>query len=361
MSRDLDTVVVLASRFDVHADAIVSHCNDRKIPVARIDVGEFWPGVSTLHWSLTGRDGAAILEWKGRRIDTDSVRSIYCRDFAFAKCDPSADIAAQLACAEGRAALYGFFRCLESRYWMNPPWYDEMADNKLYQMQCARNIDLAVPKTLVTNDREAFKRFYEQCNGEVIIKQLSEICLIDDSELNNQKEGDEADVKAYGFYTNRVRPEHLDKAKEIAAAPCLFQEHIPKKADIRVTVVGDQLFSALIDSQGHEDSRIDFRQKPDLPVGHFTLPEPVAGRLLNLIHSWHLEFAACDFVLTPEDELVFLEANVEGNWLWIEHELDLPISECIIDHLTKMVGRAERLPAETDPAQAVSENQHNNR
>ena len=339
MTLDSDTVLVLASKTDAHADAIVYHLHDRGVPIVRLDVEEFWPPLGEITWRITDSEHVARLKWKGREIDADSVRSIYCRDFTFAKCDPAADVETQLVYAEARASLYGFLRNLEHRYWMNLPWYDQMAENKPYQMQCASNIGLAVPKTLVTNDCEAFKRFYEQCNGEVIIKQLSEICLIDDSELTNQEESNEADVKAYGFYTKRVRPEHFEKIEEIVSTPCLFQEHIPKKADIRVTVVGDQLFSAWIDSQSHQDSRIDFRQKADLPIHHFRLPESVAGRLLDLIHSWHLEFAACDFVLTPKGELVFLEANVEGNWLWIEHELELPISECIVDNLTKMVGR----------------------
>ena len=335
MSRNSDTLLVLASRLDAHADAIVSHCHNRHVPIIRIDTEDFWPDVSTVNWGITNNGTTAILEWNGRRIDADSVRSIYCRDFVFAKCNRSADITTQLVYAEARAALYGFFRCLENHYWMNPPWYDEMADNKPYQMECARNIGLDVPKTLVTNDSAAFLSFYEECKQDVIIKQLSEICLIDDSELENQESGVDADATAYGFYTNRVLPEHLDKVDETLTTPCLFQEHITKKADIRVTIVGNKVFSALIDSQGHQESRIDFRLKPDLPIHHFELPGSISQKLLKLIHGWNLEFAACDFVLKSEDELVFIEANVEGNWLWIEHELDLPISGAIAGRLLR--------------------------
>jgi len=333
MSNNVNTLLVLSSRLDAHADAIVSHCHNRQVPVIRLDVEDFWPDVSTINWGIANSGSRAILEWNGRRIDADSVRSIYCRDFVFAKCNPSEDVATQLVYAEARAALYGFLRCLENRYWMNPPWYDEMADNKPYQMECAKNIGLVVPKTLVTNDAEAFRRFYEECNRNVIIKQLSEICLIDDSELQNQQYGVDTGATAYGFYTNRVLPANLEKIDEIITTPCLFQEHITKKADIRVTVVGDKVFSALIDSQGDQESKIDFRLKSDLPIHHFELPGPISRKLLKLIHGWNLEFAACDFVLTPDDELVFIEANVEGNWLWIEHELDLPISMTIAENL----------------------------
>jgi len=335
MSHGADILLVLASRLDAHADAIVSHCHDRNVPVVRLDLEDFWPVISSINWSITNNNTKAVLEWQGRKIDPNNIRSIYCRDFVFAKCSPSEDINTQLIYAEARAALYGFFRCLEDHYWINPPWYDEMADNKPYQMECARNIGLTVPRTLVTNNAQAFLNFYEACGQDVIIKQLSEICLIDDTELKNSARSPDPEATAYGFYTNKILPEHIDRIDEIVTSPCLFQEHIKKKADIRVTVVNDQIFAALINSQDYPETRIDFRLKLDLPVSHFKLPESVTHKLLKLIHGWNLEFAACDFVLTPEDELIFIEANVEGNWLWIEHELGLPISRTITECLLR--------------------------
>jgi glutathione synthase/RimK-type ligase-like ATP-grasp enzyme len=258
---------------------------------------------------------------------------MYCRDSSFAKCNSSEDINTQLIYAETCASLYGFFRCLENIYWMYPPWYDEMADNKLYQTDLARKIGFTVPKTLVTNDPQAFLNFYKECDQDAIIKQPSEICLIDDSERQNAQHSHDLEANAYGFYTQKIPPEHLDKIEEIIITPCLFQEHIKKKADIRVTVVGDQLFSALIDSQDHPETVVDFRLKLDLPIHHFELPEAISHKLVNLIHSWNLEFAKCNFIITPENKLVFLEVNVEENWLWIEHELGLAISKAITEHL----------------------------
>jgi len=39
---------------------------------------------------------------------------------------------------------------------------------------------------------------------------------------------------------------------------------------------------------------------------------------------------SCDFVLTPDDELIFLEANITGNWLWLENEDSHPILDEIV-------------------------------
>jgi glutathione synthase/RimK-type ligase-like ATP-grasp enzyme len=328
-----EIILVLASRDDIHADSIISHCNDLKKKTIRIDTEDFWPQRSVINWKVGQSNSTATLTWLGNKVSSENVSAIYCRDFVFAKCPPEDDINSHLIYAESKAALYGFFRSLENRYWMNPPWYDEMADNKPFQMECARNIGLKIPPTLITNDPHAFKAFYSECNENVIIKQLSEICLIDDSEIQKAEAVEGIDGTAYGFYTKRVLPEHLDQIDEIISTPCLFQEHIKKKADIRVTVVENSCFSVRIDSQTNSESEVDFRHVIDLPMEPYQLPENITNKLLKLIRSWSLKFAACDFVLNTDDELVFIEANVEGNWLWMEKELDIPISQTIARYL----------------------------
>ncbi|HYU74616.1 MAG TPA: hypothetical protein VEL31_18255 [Ktedonobacteraceae bacterium] len=40
----------------------------------------------------------------------------------------------------------------------------------------------------------------------------------------------------------------------------LFQEYLPKRLDVRVVVIGRQVFAAEIHSQHSERTRLDFRQ-----------------------------------------------------------------------------------------------------
>jgi glutathione synthase/RimK-type ligase-like ATP-grasp enzyme len=327
-------ILVLASPLDVHADSIVSHCNDAGVGVVRINTEDFWPQISTVDWKIDKNSSSAKLVWSGRIVDAEKVQAVYCRDFSFAKCPSSEEISEHLRYAEARSALYGFLRNLEGKYWMNRPWYDEMADNKPYQLECAQKIGFNIPKTLVTNKLDSFLDFYSSCNGDVIIKQLSEICLIDESEYKSLIQNNtDKEPTAYGFYTNRVRKKHLKHLDEIRASPCLFQERLRKKADIRVTVVSEKLFPVFIDSQSYPESTIDFRHRINLPVSNYQLPDNVKKMIFYLMNQWGLEFAAFDFVLNECDELVFIEANVEGNWLWLEHELTLPISRTIVEHL----------------------------
>ena len=55
-----------------------------------------------------------------------------------------------------------------------------------------------------------------------------------------------------------------------------------------------------------------------------------------MIKVWNISFAAVDLVETVSEELFFLEANVAGNWLWLEKEQDgSEIAKAIADLLTQ--------------------------
>jgi hypothetical protein len=45
-------------------------------------------------------------------------------------------------------------------------------------------------------------------------------------------------------------------------------------------------------------------------------------------------YGAIDLILTPDGRYVFLEINPNGQYLWIEHETGLPISQGVCDLLT---------------------------
>jgi D-alanine-D-alanine ligase-like ATP-grasp enzyme len=46
-----------------------------------------------------------------------------------------------------------------------------------------------------------------------------------------------------------------------------------------------------------------------------------------------LNFGCFDFIYTPLCEYVFLECNPNGQWLWIEHETGMKISDAIAEAL----------------------------
>ena len=51
------------------------------------------------------------------------------------------------------------------------------------------------------------------------------------------------------------------------------------------------------------------------------------------MQHFNLNFGALDFAVDKEGRFWFLEINAEGNWLWRESELELPICAAITNQL----------------------------
>jgi glutathione synthase/RimK-type ligase-like ATP-grasp enzyme len=123
----------------------------------------------------------------------------------------------------------------------------------------------------------------------------------------------------------------LEMIDSLQIAPVIYQELIPKRFDVRVTIVGNRVFAAAIHSQEVDSARIDWRRTntEHLPHSVHRLPTTIEAKILDFMDRLKLRYGALDFVLTPSDEYVFLEVNPNGQWVWLEDLLKLPISKSI--------------------------------
>jgi hypothetical protein len=60
-----------------------------------------------------------------------------------------------------------------------------------------------------------------------------------------------------------------------------------------------------------------------------------------MMHSFDLNFASIDMIVTPEGQFVFLDLNPNGQWLWLEQEIGLPLVASMADLLTKQYSPAK--------------------
>ena len=117
------------------------------------------------------------------------------------------------------------------------------------------------------------------------------------------------------------------------SVPILLQEEIEKEADVRVTIVGKNVFSAMLSQEGKE---IDWRaHNSGAKWNSFQLPEIIEKMCIKLCEKLKLEFAAIDLVKSVSGDFFFLELNPNGQWVWIEEETGSPISDTIVQHLSK--------------------------
>jgi MvdD family ATP-grasp ribosomal peptide maturase len=240
---------------------------------------------------------------------------------------------------ESRATAVGMLASIKA-FRMDQLQNIRHAENKQLQLQVARELNLEVPRTLITNDPQSVTEFAKSCENGLIAKMLSAFAVYEN--------GMERVV-----FTNRVTPQDLEDLSGLRLCPMTFQEMVPKAMELRVTVVGNELFSASINSQSSERATHDWRRDG---VGlleewrHYDLPEDIKERLLKLMDYFGLNYGAIDIIVTPDGRHVFLEVNPVGEFFWLERYPGLPISKAIADVLLGLAPRRERALLITDTA-----------
>lgn len=223
---------------------------------------------------------------------------------------------------EAAYTLEGIYSILESAYWISPVWAIRKAENKLYQIQLARKLGFHVPASIATNLPESFKVFRSKHN-ECIIKPVRSGHIQDDTNPEV-------------VYTNLLMTTPPDE--QIKVCPNYLQEHIEKKYDVRVTVVGDKTYAVRIDSQSTEATKVDWRRGENiLPHQVIELPTCVQNQSVAITNALGLQFGAIDYVIDRNGNFVFLELNPNGQWAWIENITGLDISGAISDLLIKNI------------------------
>jgi MvdD-like protein with pre-ATP grasp domain len=199
------------------------------------------------------------------------------------------------------------------------------AENKLYQLSVAGRCGFAVPRTLATNSPERFLDFYEDCDGELISKRAVDLFPRVGGEITRP-------------FTVSVERRDAANHQAVRHAPVIFQEKVPKRLELRVTVVGTRVFAAEIQSQDSQRQQTDWRHRPEYGQSRYyaahTLPSDVERKCVDVVKELNLTFGAIDLILTPDGKYVFLEVNINGQWAYIEDMLGLPISDAIAELLT---------------------------
>ena len=204
--------------------------------------------------------------------------------------------------------------------WLNLPSAIARAEHKLAQLRCAQQLGFTIPDTLATNCPEAARHFAR--NRDIVAKTVVGSGLV----IN--------DID-HAIFTTRVAPEDLSADSAIQACPIIFQNRIRTQFDLRVTVVGSQIFAARIIVRDRTEMDVDWRKIDPARVYYqrHLLPRELEAKCSKLVAAFDLMYGALDFVVTSEGEHVFLELNPTGQWGWIERALKMPITNAILDTL----------------------------
>ena len=188
---------------------------------------------------LSGRTGS---------LDSRSIRAVWYRrqvdpDFPF---DVEARFA-EFGVREARAHLTGALLSLSNVQWVSHPASLWAAEKKPYQLSMASSLGFDLPATRISNDAEVAREF---ANGRSLVAKAVSSGYI------------RSEIGYDAIFTSAVSDEDIDDLEGLSLAPVIFQELLRKQADIRVTVVGDQVFGTEILSQEHASSKTDWASNP---------------------------------------------------------------------------------------------------
>ncbi len=291
-------VLILSSLYDFSTDLVALLLQEAGVPYVRLNREQLTEYRLTLNpltpeLMIYGPSGTY-------NIGRDLV-SVWFRQPVFLRNTPSAPLSPveQLERSQWMAFLRGL--CVfRNAAWMNFPPATYLAESKPYQLSIAKNCGFQVPATLATNDANKIRETFPD---SLAVKSLDTVLL---------RDGD------YDLFTYTILNPDTELVDErVNIAPLFAQQALEEKTDLRVTIVGDEVFAVRILSQGSGVSG-DWRITPksELEYSDVLLSEDITECCKSLTNQLNLSFAAVDLVETRQG-VFFVEVNPTGGWEWL--------------------------------------------
>ena len=316
-------ILIVTNKRDYTADYLISELNRQRIKFARFNTEDF-PEKTILSFKLAADSVSGYLEINSEKINLVNITSIWYRRPTKSELSNLAfdETSNDFAVNESWECLQGLWRVLDC-FWVSNPDKLYRAEFKPLQIKLAANLGFVVPTTLITNSPDNAKFFYDRHSKSIIYKPLKHSQLVRDEELGL-------------IYTSRVTEDEVAKIDNLQLAPGIFQPYICKAFEVRVTVVGEKVFSVKLDTQDVPEALTDWRRVDASKITHtpHKLPSDIEEKSIELVKKLELAFGAIDLIYTPEGKYIFLEINPNGQWAWIQQFCpEVRIREALIDML----------------------------
>lgn len=300
----MKAVLIITSSIDVTVDYIIKsyqnevrfyRLNVDELSKYRIDVDE------VSQWMITCRD------WV---IDKSSVYSIYYRKPILPDLSEYEENYHGMIAKDIISLINGIVDDFDGRV-LTKPYILRKTENKTFQLLYATRKGFQLPKSYIGNSRDIVRESIIKYNS--IIKPLT---------TGKVKKCDGVEI----YQTN-----YIDELQEdIALTPLYVQNYVEKDYEVRLTCINTSVFAVRIDSEDKLDWRKNYA---GLKYSVIECPQIIMNRCFELMEDFGLKFGAFDFIVNKSNEWIFLEINPNGQWLWLEEALDIPISWCIIQYL----------------------------
>ncbi len=311
-------ILILSNKWDISADFVVSELRRQSYPFLRLNTEDLASGIATvelpqLQIKVSKRDKIYELVKEVHVIWNRRPGKPY--DDVLLENRPS--IATQRFVNDQWYSWIEALQLIPNVVWINHPQANNAMESKIRQLWLASNIGFQIPNTLISNDPYKARMHLKKFGGKIIAKALYSPLI------NEEKEQD------FFIFTNEIDNISESDDTQIKLSPCIFQEPITPKVDYRITVIGETVIPARIESESRSNVALDWRtQKDGLKFTHCTLPQEIEDLCRRFVKDNGLLFGAIDLV-ECKGKFIFLEINPNGEWGWLQKPNRLPIAETL--------------------------------
>lgn len=307
-------ILFITNKDDISVNYLISKLKTRTKEYLRIDSED----IDKISFEINP-NGEFILSKNSKKFNLKNVKSVLFKrtptKFDFNKDDNNQTYLNN----ERKHFFEGLYLSLNNAKWINPMFSTHIAERKIHQLSQANKFGLTTPNSLITNNPVSANKFLE-AHDKCIIKPISNGLQVINDDI-------------FSIYTSEIEKDYFKLySKSLFETPVFLQERIENKSDIRVVVINEKIFAVRIDKLNKLE--VDWR-KPEIikTYSNVNLPPELSEALIKLNQSFNLIYSAIDLIEKPNGDYIFLEINPVGEWVWLESELKLNISETLINEL----------------------------
>jgi hypothetical protein len=310
-------VLIVSSSLDApHVEPVIERLNARGYTPLYYEADKVVKGVVPVQFEV-GPKGLVVM-YNNNYLDLSSVVAAWYRKPSIKAVETKDPGLRPYLEREVRGLQEIIWNALPSHKWLNPArTITEWDRRKISQLYLAQSMGFNIPHTIVAN------------RWSSILKELPEKVVLKMALGTLYVKGEPRNL----FST--VLSNSKDKLPiQTNPFPGIWQSYLAKKREWRVTIVGTKVFSvAIYTKKGAKD---DWRKHQDTNRVTFVaeeIPRDLQEKCLRMLKRMGLRFGVFDFIEDEAGTITFLEINSNGQYLWLEQKLGLPISQAVTDEL----------------------------
>lgn len=320
-------VLILTHDFDPEVTLLTIKLRSRGIDCVRLNINDIANEKLKVRYSLTPDCPRADIKFDVAQYELEPSRisAVLLRQFDLNEVNFCGNELERAFSFQQWASAFQILQRNLTCEWISNPDATIESSDRIKQLSAANKIGFDIPPTMITNDSTTAKEFYSLHDRSVVLKALHHHSII-------------VGTKIFSAYARAINDsELLMLDKYLASAPCVLQKRLAKRSELRVTVIGEEVFAAELGKNFlREDHDIDIHHhlsSNNFPIENVKhLPDRIHNGCISLVKSLGLKYGAIDFAVEKDsNQPVFLEINPTGEWYWIEAKTGLRMTEAVAD------------------------------